>query len=60
LGKKDFAMRIRICRKESRESGYWLKLAEINGPDGEEARRTLVEESTQLTKIFNSIVEKSK
>ena len=26
LGKKDFLMRIRICRKEAKESCYWLRL----------------------------------
>ena len=29
LSKKDFVMRIKICRKESKESIYWLKLIEI-------------------------------
>jgi four helix bundle protein len=28
LGKKDFAMHIKICRKEAKESIYWLKLIE--------------------------------
>ena len=27
LSKKDFLMRIKICRKESKETIYWLKLA---------------------------------
>jgi four helix bundle protein len=27
LGKKDFAMRIRISRKEVKESRYWLELS---------------------------------
>lgn len=26
LSKKDFIMRIKICRKESKESAYWLRL----------------------------------
>lgn len=26
LGKKDFSMRIKISRKESKESAYWLRL----------------------------------
>jgi four helix bundle protein len=28
LSKKDFLMRIRICRKEAKESRYWLRLIE--------------------------------
>lgn len=31
LGKKDFAMRIRICRKEAKESRYWLRLLDSGG-----------------------------
>jgi len=30
LGKKDFVHRIRICRKEAKESCLWLNLAEPN------------------------------
>ena len=60
LSKKDFVMRIKICRKESKESIYWLKLSETKNSDGEMKRRSLIEEATQLTKIFSSIVEKSK
>lgn len=26
LGKKDFMMKIKICRKEAKESAYWLRL----------------------------------
>ena len=28
LSKKDFVMRIKICRKEAKESSYWLKLVD--------------------------------
>ena len=31
LSKKDFAMRVKICRKEAKESGYWLRLIEVRG-----------------------------
>src|SRR5919198_3047655 len=30
LSKKDFVMRIKICRKEAKESRYWLRLIEAN------------------------------
>jgi len=26
LSKKDFVMRVKICRKESKETAYWLRL----------------------------------
>jgi four helix bundle protein len=60
LSKKDFVMRIKICRKESKESSYWLKLTEVKDSGGENKRAKLIEEATQLTKIFSSIVGKSK
>ena len=28
LSKKDFLMRIKICRKEAKESRYWLRLVD--------------------------------
>jgi four helix bundle protein len=59
LGKKDFLMRIRICRKEAKESGYWLKLLEISNPDLRQEQDMLHKESTELTKIFPSILTKS-
>lgn len=60
LGKKDFKMRIKICRKEAKESGYWMKLLELNDCGREQIRQQLIDEATQLTKIFSSIIEKSK
>jgi four helix bundle protein len=61
LSKKDFVMRIKISRKEAKESCYWLNLVFIDNKsliDGE--RKGLIQESVELTKIFGSIVEKSK
>jgi four helix bundle protein len=60
LSRKDFVMRIKICRKESKESGYWLKLIESGSQQAESKRQSLIDEATQLLKIFSSIVEKSK
>ena len=60
LSKKDFAMRIKICRKEAKESRYWLKLIEVRKEDAEKRRQSLINEATELMKIFGSIVEKVK
>ena len=60
LSRKDFGMRAKICRKEAKESRYWLKLIEVSGDEIEKRRQVLVNESTELLKIFSSIVEKSK
>jgi len=60
LSKKDFTMRVKICRKESKESRYWLRLIEVSEEDAEKRRQSLINEATELMKIFGSIVEKAK
>lgn len=52
LSKKDFVMRIKICRKEAKESALWLRLLDEPGE--------LTQEARELTKIFGAIIEKSK
>jgi len=52
-------MRIKICRKEAKESRLWLKLAEMNKEDRKD-KDGLIREATELMKIFGSILEKSK
>jgi four helix bundle protein len=60
LGKKDFRMRIKIYRKEAKESRYWLKLVDTsNKAEIEKERITLINEATELMKIFGSILQKS-
>jgi four helix bundle protein len=60
LSKKDFVMRIRICRKEAKESRYWLRLIEIgDDPALKKCRDDLVQEATELTSIFGAILRKS-
>jgi len=60
LSRKDFLMRVKICRKEAKESIYWLKLLEIRASNAEKKRDLLIQEVTELMKIFGSIIEKSK
>jgi len=58
LSKKDFAMRIKIARKEAKESAYWLKIIDASGSLG--SRRVVLErEAIELTKILSSILLKS-
>ena len=60
LSKKDFVMRIKICRKEAKESGYWLKLVDNeDDTELERERHELIQEATELTNIFGSILRKS-
>lgn len=60
LSKKDFVMRIMICRKEAKESEYWLNLIEVDNINLKKTKASLIDEVTQLRKIFGSILEKSK
>jgi len=60
LSKKDFLMRIKICRKEAKESRYWLNLLDMQyNSDLEDKREELRDEATELTSIFGSIIRKS-
>lgn len=58
LSKKDFSMRIKICRKEAKESVYWFRLIEAEGVELEKERKALLQESMEFTKIFGAIVSK--
>jgi four helix bundle protein len=61
LTKKDFIMRIKICRKEAKESRYWLMLVDVDGqPERENDRGILIKEATELMNIFGAISAKSK
>lgn len=60
LSKKDFSHRIKICRKEIKESRLWLKLCEVGNVEGlKEEQKFLIQEATELTKIFSSILDKT-
>ncbi len=59
LGKKDFLMRIKISRKEAKESNYWLRLIrESNSLEDDYDIESLIHESIELKKIFSSILRK--
>jgi four helix bundle protein len=61
LSKKDFLMRIKISRKEAKESAYWLRLIhETNEIPNDQEIQNLQQEALELKKILSSILEKSK
>jgi four helix bundle protein len=61
LGKKDFMMRVKISRKEAKESTYWLRLInKTNSLDNASDVNRLIQEANELKKILSSILEKSK
>jgi four helix bundle protein len=57
LSKKDFLMRIKICRKEAKESCLWLKLIQADSKNLLK-QQELIKEAIELTNIFGSIVRK--
>ncbi len=59
LGKKDFIMRLRISRKEAKETYYWLQLISHSNSALKESIDLLLDESSQLIKILSSIINKS-
>ena len=60
LSKKDFVMRIKICRKEAKESRYWLRLIETFEDEVLGAERVaLAAEAQELMNIFGAILKKS-
>lgn len=60
ISKKDFIYRIKICRKESKESRFFLRLIDCGSEDDlEKDRNILVNESTEILKIFGAILTKS-
>jgi four helix bundle protein len=58
LSKKDFVMRIKISRKESKESRYWLRLIVPRNGQVQE-QEWLIQEATELMMIFSAILRKT-
>jgi four helix bundle protein len=60
LGKKDFRMRIKISRKEAKESRYWLRLVNTgDNPAADEECQRLIQECVELMNIFGAILRKT-
>jgi four helix bundle protein len=60
LSKKDFQMRIKICRKEAKESRLWLRLIDTEArPEATTLKDRLQTESQELMNIFGAIFRKS-
>lgn len=57
LGDKDFVFRLRIARKEAKESNYWLRLLKAGNPENEELIN-LTNEAEELRKILSAIIKK--
>ncbi len=57
---KDFCHKIGICKKESRETKYWLRMLAVIIPELKDDARKLWQEAKELNLIFNSIIIKIK
>ncbi len=61
LSKKDFVFRVKISRKEAKESVLWLRLInETNSLNNKKVIEELIIEAGELKKILSAIIEKSK
>lgn len=58
--KKDFVNKIYICKKESQETMYWLRMFLTCFPDKKISIRAYWQEAKELTLIFGKIISSSK
>ncbi|RLD28692.1 MAG: four helix bundle protein [Bacteroidetes bacterium] len=58
LGDKDFKFRLKISRKEAKESVLWLKLLKDLNIKLESELTQLLDEAEELRKILSSIINK--
>ncbi len=59
LGDKDFKFRLKISRKEAKESILWLRLIrDLNEPFNGQLTK-LIQEADELKKILSTIINKS-
>ncbi|MEO5787770.1 MAG: four helix bundle protein [Gelidibacter sp.] len=59
LGDKDFLFRLKIARKEAKESVLWLKLLRDLNPSFEDTLLNLLNEAEELRRILSAIINKS-
>ena len=59
IGDRDVKMKIRTCRRESKESAYWLRLVITDGSkEMEDERNYLRQEAKEFILIFTAILKK--
>lgn len=59
LGEKDLSFRLKIARKEAKESKYWLRLLQELNPEFNAISDLLIIESEELRKILSAIITKT-
>ena len=60
VGKRDFIYRLKVSRKEAKETIYWLRLICISNElsNASEGAR-LIDEANQIRRILSAIIKKS-
>jgi four helix bundle protein len=58
LGKKDFIHRLKISRKETKETLHWLELIEEANPEIKTRMQNLKQEAGEIKNILSSIITK--
>jgi four helix bundle protein len=58
LGDKDKAMRLKISRKEAKETIYWLTIMKETNPELRITVEGLINEANELKNILSSIINK--
>lgn len=59
LGDKDLVFRLKIARKEAKESRYWLRLLQELNPEYKEISKLLLFEVEEIRKILSVIIIKT-
>ena len=59
LGEKDLSFRLKIARKEAKESKYWLRLLHELNPEYSKTSESLIYESEELRKTLSVIINKT-
>lgn len=59
LGKKDFMLRLKISRKEAKETIHWLEIIEEANPEFKSRMQDLKQEAVELKKILSAIIIKT-
>jgi four helix bundle protein len=58
VSRKDFKSKVGICRKESKETKYWLRMIAAAEPSLKAEARALWQEARELNLIFGAIWRK--
>jgi len=59
VSKKEFRLKIGTCRKEAKETKYWLRVIVAAAPGARDQARVLWQEAKELHLIFCAILRKS-